>query len=159
MRLTEQPGVQIAIAHGGQLVLEAAFGHADLGAGEALTPRHRFRVASHSKSFTAAGVMKLREMGRLKLDDTAGQYVDGLHPEIAAATISQLLSHTAGIFPRRDGQLPTGPDSGRRFPDAARIRARPEARAGHRGQHPAEIFQSRLRPGRAGDRGHHRRGL
>ena len=28
-----------------------------------LTPRHRFRVASHSKSFTAAGIMKLREQG------------------------------------------------------------------------------------------------
>src|SRR5579862_9112056 len=45
--------------------------------------------------------MKLREQGRLRLDDTAGQYVQGLHPEIAAATLAQLLSHTAGIV--RDG--------------------------------------------------------
>jgi CubicO group peptidase (beta-lactamase class C family) len=101
MRLTEQPGLSVAITHGGEVVFETAFGHADLATGEAMTPRHRFRVASHSKSFTAAGVMKLREQGRLKLDDTAGQYVQGLHPEIAAATITQLLSHTAGIH--RDG--------------------------------------------------------
>jgi CubicO group peptidase (beta-lactamase class C family) len=101
MRLTEQPGVSLAVAHRGKVVLECAFGHADLTTGEALTPRHRFRVASHSKSFTAAGMMKLREQGRLKLDDAAGQYVGGLHPKIAAATLSQLLSHTAGVF--RDG--------------------------------------------------------
>jgi CubicO group peptidase (beta-lactamase class C family) len=101
MRLTEQPGVSLAVAWRGKVVLECALGHADLVAGEKLTPRHRFRVASHSKSFTAAGMLKLREQGRLKLDDTAGQYVQGLHPKIAAATISQLLSHTAGVF--RDG--------------------------------------------------------
>jgi len=60
MRLSEQPGCAIAIAYKGVVVLDAAFGHADLATGEKLTPRHRFRVASHSKSFTAAGVMKLR---------------------------------------------------------------------------------------------------
>jgi CubicO group peptidase (beta-lactamase class C family) len=101
MRASEQVGCQIAVALRGEVLLEAAFGHADLGAGEALTPRHRFRVASHSKSFTAAAILKLREQGRLKLDDTAGQYVSGLHAEIASATLAQLLSHSAGIV--RDG--------------------------------------------------------
>jgi CubicO group peptidase (beta-lactamase class C family) len=101
MRVSEQPGVSVAIMHEGKLVLEMALGHANLKTGEKLTPRHRFRVASHSKSFTAAAILKLRERGKLKLDDTAGMYVEGLHPEIAATTISQLLSHTAGIF--RDG--------------------------------------------------------
>ncbi len=101
MRQSEQVGCAIAVAHRGRIVLDEAFGHANLKTGEALTPRHRFRVASHSKSFTAAAVMKLREQGRLKLDDEAGTYVKGLHPAIARATIAQLLSHTAGIF--RDG--------------------------------------------------------
>ena len=105
MRASEQPGCAIAIAHKDEIVLEAAFGFADLAAGEPLSPRHRFRVASHSKSFTTAAILKLREQGRLKLDDMAGQYVDGLHPDIAAATLTQLLSHTAGVV--RDG-----PDSG-----------------------------------------------
>ena len=45
--------------------------------------------------------MKLREQGWLKLDDHAGAYVSGLSPEIAAATLAQLLSHTAGVV--RDG--------------------------------------------------------
>jgi CubicO group peptidase (beta-lactamase class C family) len=101
MRVTEQPGCAVAVVHKGKLVLEAAFGHADLAAGEKITPRHRFRVASHSKTFTAAAILKLREQRRLKLDDAIGEYVDGLHVEIATATIGQLLSHTAGVL--RDG--------------------------------------------------------
>jgi CubicO group peptidase (beta-lactamase class C family) len=101
MRVSEQPGCQIAIAYAGQVVHEGAYGHANLASGEKLSTRHRFRVASHSKSFTAAAVLKLREQGRLRLDDTAGQYVHGLHPDVASATLAQLLSHTAGLF--RDG--------------------------------------------------------
>jgi CubicO group peptidase (beta-lactamase class C family) len=101
MRLAEQPGAVLAIAEKGKLVFEQAFGKADLLSAAALSPRHRFRVASHSKSFTAAGILKLREQGRLGLDDPAGRYVKGLHPAVARATIAQLLSHSAGII--RDG--------------------------------------------------------
>src|SRR5258708_30330244 len=83
MRQSEQPGCVIAIAQRGRIVLERAFGHADVVAGTALTPRHRLRVASHSKSFTASGIMKLREEGRLRLDDPVGQYLDDLHKAVA----------------------------------------------------------------------------
>ena len=51
MRVSEQPGCAVAVAWKDEVVMEAAFGHADVLAGEALTPRHRHRVASHSKSF------------------------------------------------------------------------------------------------------------
>jgi D-alanyl-D-alanine carboxypeptidase len=101
VRQTETPGCVIAVAAKGEIVLEQAFGIADLNTGEPLTPRHRFRVASHSKSFTAAGIMKLREQGRLELDDPAGRYVKKLHPAVAQATVGQLLSHSAGLV--RDG--------------------------------------------------------
>jgi CubicO group peptidase (beta-lactamase class C family) len=101
MRQSGQPGCAVAVAHGGKVVLDVAYGHADVVAGEKLTPQHRFRVASHSKSFTAAAMLKLREQGRVSLDDPAGKYVKGLHRDIARATVAQLLSHSAGIF--RDG--------------------------------------------------------
>ena len=102
MRMSQQPGCVIAIAHKHRIVLEQAFGHADLARGISLTPRHRFRVASHSKSYTAAGVMKLREQGKLKLDDSVGHYVKGLNPRIGRTTLAQILSHSAGIV--RDGK-------------------------------------------------------
>jgi CubicO group peptidase (beta-lactamase class C family) len=121
IRETEQPGCVIAIVDKGKVVLEQAFGFADLVSRTPLTPRHRFRVASQSKTFTAAGIMKLREEGKIGLDDRVGEYVDGLHPTLGEATIAQLLSHSAGIV--RDGS-----DSGqwqdrRPFLDAAELRS------------------------------------
>ena len=121
MRMSEQPGCVIAIAHKNRMVLEQAFGHADLTRGIPLTPRHRFRIASHSKSFTAAGVMKLREQGKLKLDDEVGHYVGNLNPRIARTTLGQILSHSAGIV--RDGK-DSGQFSDRRgFLDADELMA------------------------------------
>ncbi len=101
MRQSRQPGCAIAVAHKGKIVLERAFGFADALAQKKLTARHRFRAASHSKSFTAAGLLKLREDNRLRLDDTVGTYVKGLYGDVARSTIGQLLSHGAGIV--RDG--------------------------------------------------------
>lgn len=101
MRQHEQPGCVLAVGHRGRIVLEAAFGQADLAQGTRLTPRHRFRVASHSKSFTAAALMKLAERRKLRLADPVGRYVEGLHPAVARATIAQVLSHSAGLV--RDG--------------------------------------------------------
>jgi CubicO group peptidase (beta-lactamase class C family) len=121
MRLTEQPGCVVAVAERGEIVLEQAFGTAALGGRAALTPRHRFRVASHSKTFTAVGILKLREEGKLSLDDPAGRHVEGLDPATGAATITQLLSHSAGLT--RDG-IDAGQWQDRRpFLNAAELRA------------------------------------
>lgn len=101
MRESEQPGCAVAVAHKGRVVLEQAFGHANAIKKRPLTPQHRFRVASHSKSFTAAGILRLRERDKLRLDDPVARYVDGLHADVGAATVGQLLSHSAGLI--RDG--------------------------------------------------------
>ena len=115
------PGASFALARGGEVVLAHAVGVADITSAEPLTPAHRFRVASHSKTFTAVGILRLIEAGRLRLDDRAGTHVAGLHPDIAGATIGQLLSHTAGIT--RDGD-DAGQWLGRRpFLDEADLRA------------------------------------
>jgi D-alanyl-D-alanine carboxypeptidase len=100
-RVTQLPGCVFAVRRAGELVAERAFGVANLATEEAMTPRHRFRVASHSKTFTAAGIMRLRDLGRLRLDDTAGQWVEGLPAPVSAITIAQLLSHSGGLM--RDG--------------------------------------------------------
>jgi CubicO group peptidase (beta-lactamase class C family) len=102
MRMSQQPGCVVAVAHRNRIVLEHAFGLADLETRAPLTPRHRFRVASQSKSFTAAGVMKLRERGKLGLDEHVGVYVKPLHPRLQRVTLGQLLSHSAGLV--RDGE-------------------------------------------------------
>jgi len=121
MQHLQQPGCVVAVAHQGEIVLEHAFGVANLVTGARLTPRHRFRVASHSKTFTAAGILKLKDLGRLRLDDTAGTFVQGLHPDVADVTVQQLLSHSAGLV--RDG-ADSGQFSDRRpFRSAAELLA------------------------------------
>jgi D-alanyl-D-alanine carboxypeptidase len=116
-----QPGCTVAIADDEGLVAEWAFGQADMRTGKRMTPRHRLRIASHSKSFTAAGVLLLREQGALGLDDPIGRYVRGLHRDVAGARIGELLSHGAGIT--RDGD-----DSGQ-FSDQRPFLSREELRA------------------------------
>ena len=120
MRQSEQPGCAIAIRDRDRLVFERAFGVADLSSGIALTPRHRFRVASHSKTFTAAAIMLLRERGLVGLDDAVGTHVGGLSASVAASTIGQLLSHAAGLL--RDGADCGHWDDLRPFYDEAALR-------------------------------------
>jgi len=121
LRQAALPGCTVAIVADGAVVLDTALGVADAASGEMLTPRHRFRVASHSKTFTAAAILRLRELGRVGLDDAVGRHVPGLHPDIATATLGQLLSHGAGL-------IRNGPDGGhfadeRPYPDAAELLA------------------------------------
>ena len=74
-----------------------AAGLRDPGAGTPMTNDSVFAIGSVSKSFTAAAVLQLVADRRLGLEDTAGSVVPGLSGPAAAATISQLLTHTSGL--------------------------------------------------------------
>ncbi len=103
----EVPGLAVAFTRGGKLVHEAAFGLADRDAGEALTPRHRFRIASVSKPITAVAIFRLIEEGRLGLGDRVlgrdgilGETYGRIENErLRAITIDHLLTHTSGGWP------------------------------------------------------------
>lgn len=120
IRTTEQPGCVLAVARGDALVLEHATGVADLAEGTPLRPGHGFRVASHSKTFTAAAVLLLRERGLLRLDDPVARHVADLSPAVGALTLAQLLSHSAGLM--RDGTDAGHWQDRRPFLDAAALR-------------------------------------
>ncbi|WP_317229996.1 serine hydrolase domain-containing protein [Clavibacter sp. MX14-G9D] len=101
---TRVPGAQVAVARHGELVLSEAYGVADPTTGAPLTPAHLFRVASHSKSFTATAILQLAEQGALRLDDPLGRHVPELREggsELAEVTLAALLEHGAGVL--RDG--------------------------------------------------------
>lgn len=102
---SEIPGFVVAISHKGKLLLNEAYGYADLETKEKLTTDHVFRVASHSKTFTATAVLQLAEQGKLRIDDAIADYLPWLkrHKDkrIKKVTIRQLLSHSAGVI--RDG--------------------------------------------------------
>ena len=99
------PGVQVAVRLGGELVLSSAHGLADARTAEPLTPQHVFRVASHSKTFTATAVLLLAEQGRLRLDDAVAVHLPWVaegDAELGRATLRELLAHAAGVT--RDGR-------------------------------------------------------
>lgn len=93
-------GMSIAYGRDGVIEFEQGYGFADAEGKEAVTPEHRFRIASISKPVTATAVMMEVEKGRLKLNDIVwgpkgllgGDY-DG---DLTAITIDHLLTHTSG---------------------------------------------------------------
>jgi CubicO group peptidase (beta-lactamase class C family) len=63
------PGLSVAVAMKGKPAYVEAYGVADRETGEALTPQHRFRIASISKPITSTGIFTLIEAGKLRLGD------------------------------------------------------------------------------------------
>jgi D-alanyl-D-alanine carboxypeptidase len=57
-----------------------------------------FKIASLTKSYTAAVVLQLVGEGKLSLDDSVEQRLPGLVPNGRRITIRQLLNHTSGLF-------------------------------------------------------------
>jgi CubicO group peptidase (beta-lactamase class C family) len=98
------PGVQAAVYADGEVALSVAYGLADVERDVAMTVDHLFRIASHSKTFTATAVMQLVEAGTLRLDDVAGTCVPSLRDSgspLGNVTLRELLSHAGGLI--RDG--------------------------------------------------------
>ena len=119
-RLDRLPGIQAAVLHEGDVVLETAHGLADVAAGTGLTTDHRFRIASHSKTFTATAIVRLADRGVLRLDDTVGQWVPAVAAApIARVTLRELLAHGGGLV--RDGRDGDHWQLVRPFPDAATL--------------------------------------
>jgi D-alanyl-D-alanine carboxypeptidase len=71
-----------------------------------LDPHHVFRVASVTKTFVAASILRLYEDGKIKLDDPINHYLPQEYITILDAggyatnviTVQQLLTHTSGLF-------------------------------------------------------------
>jgi CubicO group peptidase (beta-lactamase class C family) len=115
-RYDRVPGVQAAVVHDDEVLLSSAHGMADVERGVALTTSHLFRIASHSKTFTATAVMQLVEAGRLRLDDTLAQWLPALvDSPIGPVTLREALAHSGGVI--RDGLDSTFWDLHRPFPD------------------------------------------
>jgi D-alanyl-D-alanine carboxypeptidase len=96
-RSDEFSGV-VLIAHNGVPVLERAYGYASMGH---RVPNHLdtlFNIGSLTKMFTAVGVMRLVEQGRVSVDATISRYLPDYPPDVGnTITIHHLLTHTSGM--------------------------------------------------------------
>lgn len=82
---------------GGEPVLLEGYGLADARSGRANTPDTLFEIASITKPFTAAAILRLEEQGRLGLDDPIGRHLPGVPEHSAKITVKHLLTHTSGV--------------------------------------------------------------
>ncbi len=114
----EVAGATVAVVKDKKLVFAKGYGYADLENKKKVEPSHLFRVASVSKLITATAIMKLKEEGRLHLDNYVfgefGLLNDTIYSNIRdkrakKITVEHLLRHTSG-FSNRYGDpmfLPT----------------------------------------------------
>jgi len=101
------PGIVVGVVSDQELIWAQGFGHADLDSDRHMESDTRFRMASHSKLFTATAIMQLREQGKLRLDDPVSDYLPWFQFKSAEAddppvTIEHLLTHSSGL-PREAG--------------------------------------------------------
>jgi serine beta-lactamase-like protein LACTB, mitochondrial len=93
------PGLSLAIGVGGRVVMQRGFGYADLESGFAATPATLFRLQSTQKPLTATAVLRLAELGKLRLSDPVRRYCPDFGGRPQAVTVGDLLSHQGGIRP------------------------------------------------------------
>jgi CubicO group peptidase (beta-lactamase class C family) len=111
MRRHGIPGAALAIAKDGKLVLAKGYGWSNLETGEHVKPDTLFGVASISKSFTAAAILKLVEEGKLKLDDKPFVMLAHIRPfpgvrpdpRLKDITVHHLLIHAGGWDVKKSG--------------------------------------------------------
>lgn len=96
------PGIAVGVIHDREIVWSRGFGYADLDSKTPVTPRTRFRMASHTKLFTATAILQLRDAGKLRLDDPVSQHLPWFRMKPASeddgpVTIEHLLTHSSGL--------------------------------------------------------------
>ena len=88
----------VVVARDGEVLLAKGYGSADYGA-RPNTADSLFEIASASKQFTAAGVLRLHMQGKLDVDDSITEFFEDVPDDKRAITVHQLLTHTSGISP------------------------------------------------------------
>ena len=96
------PGIVMLARNAEGKTFLGASGFADLETQTPMTPQHRFRIASISKTFVATVILQLVEEGALSLDEKIDRWLDASLvdsiPHGHAVTLRHLLSHTSGIY-------------------------------------------------------------
>ncbi len=98
------PGLSVGVVSGDDLIYAEGFGVADIESAAPMTPDHRQRIASITKTMVSLCIMALVDEGRLSLDDRVVKVLPDIpfdgHAD--SLTLQHLLTHTGGV-----GEAPT----------------------------------------------------
>lgn len=84
----------VLVARGDKVIFRQTYGQTE---GRPIALDDRFRLASVSKQFTAAAILKLQDDGRLSVDDPLCKWVDPCPDAWAPIRLHHLMSHTSGV--------------------------------------------------------------
>lgn len=109
----EIPGVLFHIQSGdGEINWSGAAGVSDKASREKLLVDQTFRIASVTKTFVAASILRLWEEGKLQLEDPISKYISAEHAKILGPdydlekiSILHVLRHNAGFFDHTHAQV------------------------------------------------------
>lgn len=94
---SDQPGLSYLIAQGDKILTQKTVGMSEMEFSVKMQPDHIFAIGSVSKQFTAIAMLKLVEMGKVKLDADVKTYLPDYNTHGQKITITNLLTHTSGI--------------------------------------------------------------
>lgn len=102
MKKNNIPGVSIAIVYDKEIIWSDGYGYADLENKILTTPKTIFAVGSITKLVTAIMMMRLRDEGKLSLDDAVEKFIPTTRIRSSSnndrpVTLRQIASHTAGL--------------------------------------------------------------
>jgi CubicO group peptidase (beta-lactamase class C family) len=89
-------GIAIGIQFKGE-IYEQGYGLANVENGKLATMQTEFKIASLTKSFTAAAILHLSEEGKLSLDDSIARFLPKATEVAKDVRVRHLLNHTSGL--------------------------------------------------------------
>jgi len=87
----------VLVARGDEVLFRRVYGMADRRTGTPLELNSRFRLASVSKQFTAAAVLRLQDEGVLSVEDPVCRWIEDCPPSWARIRLRHLLAHSSGL--------------------------------------------------------------
>ena len=90
------PGVEATVILADGRTWTGVSGDAVVATKTKVTPETPFAIASLTKTFTAALILRLAEEGRLTIDDSLSRWLPD-YPNATHITLRMLLSHTSGL--------------------------------------------------------------
>lgn len=102
------PGCALAILKDGEIIYKKSYGMANLEYDIPISPSSKFHVASISKQFTAAAILRLAAEGKISLAADIRKYLPEVPDFGYAITFNHLLHHTSGLRDQWDLQKLAG---------------------------------------------------
>lgn len=87
----------ISVVKNGKTIINKGYGSANKNTNTLNNPNTIFDIGSNTKQFTATAILKLSELGKLKITDSLHMYFSELPVDKQNITIHQLLTHTSGF--------------------------------------------------------------